>query len=135
MSLTLDDINAVLEGKRNPIWIGRLPQQVALGLGLRVPNVYMDKAYAEKILSKDEIDKFKILMLPFAISNGLLMQERDKPNILLANFNDPDSYRRYTAALKIANNNHEIWLSTFHRAHKKQTRAQKKRSRILKNHD
>ena len=41
MPLTLWDIDDLINRKRDPIWVGEIPYEVAAALGLANPNVYL----------------------------------------------------------------------------------------------
>lgn len=71
--------------------------------------------------------------MPFAISDGLIVQERDKPRFLIVNYLSAALAKRYSLSLKIVNNC-EVWVQTFHRCRKRQTKAQLVRGTILQNH-
>lgn len=136
MSLVLEDITDLLAGERDPVTVCELPFFVAELLGLRNPNVYLSAYSLHHILDDHpEVTQYDLLRLPFVVRRGLLVREREKSNILIANYQDDESSRRWCAALKMARPDKEIYVQTFHRAHQRQTRAHLKRGIILKKHD
>lgn len=73
-----------------------------------------------------------ILHLKAAIRRGLLVQEFKRIKHLSCCYQNPTSpERRYIAGLKFAAGFHELWVSTFHRAKERQTRAILKRSKSI----
>jgi hypothetical protein len=131
MSVTLEDLEELQMGLRGPVHVGELPYEVWTALGLVQPNVYLDRE--ELIHSLKHLDKFDMLRLPMCIHDGLLIQEVGKPCIMAA-YQDPYSHRRFIAALKVANEKSEIWISSFYRGKARQTRKLLRRGVILKNH-
>lgn len=135
MPLTLEDIDDLRKDRRNPIVVGEFPDEIRLMLGLPVALVHLSKHSLTHISSQHpDVNDFDLLLIPFAIKDGLLLRERRKPQIVLCVYQDPDSHRRFVAAIKRARNEPELWLDSFHRAKAKQTRAWLKRCDILKNH-
>jgi hypothetical protein len=136
MSLTLEDIDALLRGERDSIWVGEMPLNVALSLGLAHPNVYMSRERIGHIFERHrDITRFMLLHLPFAIRHGLLIRETRKPECILASYQAADPNRCYIAALKLLSRDCEVWLSSFYRGNIRKTRALIRRGEILKTHD
>jgi hypothetical protein len=135
-SLTLGDVNALLARERGPIWAGELAISAAEALGLATPNVYLSLDSLRHIFEEhSDVSKYELLRLPFVIRNGLLIQERAKPQIVIACYQIPNSPQRVAAVLKATNQNAEMWVQTYHRTHRRQTRAQIRRGNIIKYHD
>ena len=136
MIFTLDDINALLEGRRNPVHVGELPIEVAEAVGVVTPNVYLALERINHIFNKHrDVTKFDLLILPTMIQSGLIVRENKSKTILVASYVHPVTNKRYVAPMKIANNNCEVWISSFYRVSDRQTKALLKRSKILKTHD
>ena len=136
MILTIGDLEALRIGLRSPIVIGEVPFAVQQVLQLRVPNVYLSPESLSHIkVRHPDVGDFDLLLLPMAISRGLLVREIAKPNVIQACYQDPESYKRFVAVMKITNRDSEIWLQSFHRLKKRQTAQILKRSTILKKHD
>lgn len=136
MALTLADLNDLQAGYRDPIVAGEMPYVVARQLGLKNHTAYLSLKSLRHILDEHaDIDLFSLLHLPFAIQKSMLIQDRQRPNVIMMAYQDPQSYRRYTGSLKIAAQECEVWISTFYRAHPRHTKSLLKRGVMLKAHD
>lgn len=136
MALTLADLNDLQAGYRDPIVAGEMPYAVARQLGLKNHTAYLSLKSLRHILDDHaDIDLFTLLHLPFAIQRSMLIQDRQRPNVIMMAYQDPESYRRYTGSLKIAAQECEVWVSTFYRAHRRHTKSLLKRGVMLKKHD
>jgi hypothetical protein len=111
--LTLDMINDLWSGHRSIVWVGAIPWSVSVQLKIANPNVYCDYDQLQHIIKEhSHVTPISLLHLPFVISRGLLIQETVRPHIIRCSYQDPASHRRFVAAVKIANQNTEVWLST-----------------------
>ncbi len=136
MSLTLEDLKDLQDGKRDPIWVGEMPYYVAVKLGLKNHNVYLSLESLRHILEeRNHVPLLALLNLPFTIQRGLLIQEKKKPTIILASYFNAEIRKRYITAMKIKANATEIWVHSFYRSSKRQTKSLLRRGTILKNHD
>ena len=134
MNLTLQDIHALRSGWRDPVTVGELPSTIRTLLGLRVPLVHFSKDSLLHVAKKHpDVSDFDLLILPFAIERGMIMRERKKPNVLLGVYQEPASHRRFVAVMKVAAA-HEVWLTSFHRAHRRQTAQWLRRCDLLRPH-
>jgi hypothetical protein len=136
MSLTLEDIADLRSRQRDPIRVGELPFVVAEKVELRHHGVYLSlESYQHILNAHGDIDDYKLLLLPQIIKHGLVVQENAKRNVLVVSYLDQGSGLRYVAALKIAQSNTEVWVSSLYRSKRRQTLRILKRGTILKNHD
>jgi hypothetical protein len=136
MVLILEDIEDLRSRQRNPIRVGELPFEVATKLGLLNHGVYLSRqSYQHIINAHGDIDDYKLLLLPQILKQGLIVQEDAKQNVLVISYLDQSSGLRYVTALKIAQSNTEVWISSMYRAKRRQTKRILKRGTILKNHD
>lgn len=136
MSLTLADLSALREKRRDPIPVGELPHLIKLALNLRVPIVHLSRESLAHIAKKHpDITDFDLLILPFAIGHGLLVREKSKKHIILASYNEPMSHRRFIAAMKVVERDCEVWLTSFYRTKPRQTKRMLSNAEILKRHD
>jgi hypothetical protein len=134
MSLTLQDIFDLRTGWRNPVNVGELPDAIRRLLGLRVPQVHFSRESFEHTQKKHpDLTDLDLLLIPFAVERGMILRERRKPNVLLGVYQEPTTHRRFVAVMKIAAA-HEVWLSSFHRAHRRQTGQWLKRCYLLRSH-
>lgn len=137
MALTLEDLQDLENpnNDRDPIRVGEFPSSVAAALNLKNHNVYLSRSSLMHIQeAHPDIDHFALLNLPFAIDRGLLVQEIERPHMVIALYVNAISDIRYTIALKISQNGTEIWVSSFHRTKARQTKAVLQRARVLQNH-
>ena len=136
MVLILEDIEDLRSRQRDPIRVGELPFDVAIQLGLLNHGVYLSRqSYHHIINAHGDIDDFKLLLLPQILKRGLIVQENAKRNVIVISYLDRNSGLRYVAALKIAQSNTEVWVSSLYRAKRRQTKSILRRGTILKNHD
>jgi hypothetical protein len=136
MGLTLEDILDLRSGWREPIIVGELPYFIHLALNLRVPQVHLSTDSLAHIAKKHpDITDFDLLLLTPTIGRGMIMRERKKPNVLLAVYQDPETPRRFAAVMKIVSSGCEVWLTSFHRAHARQTKQWLKRCDLFMAHD
>jgi len=134
MGITLQDIHDLRSGWRDPINVGELPDAIRVLLALRVPQVHLSRASLEHIRVKHpDVTDFDLLLLTMAVERGMIMRERRKPNVLLGVYQEPASHRRFVAVMKIAAA-YEVWVTSFHRAHRRQTMQWLKRCELLRRH-
>jgi len=136
MSVTLSDIDAVRSKARNPIPVGELPNLIRLALQIRVPLVQLSNESLAHIGKRHpDITDFDLLLLPFAIRHGMILRERKKTNVILAVYQEPLSHRRFVAVMKIADGGCQVWLDSFYRLKRRQTKTLMKKAELLKPHD
>lgn len=136
MSLTLAKLSDLKAGYSPSIRVGEIPFAVARQLRLLNHNVYLSASSLTHILrDHPDIDLFTLLELPFAIGQGLLVQERRKPHIILSCYQSSVHQRRFIVAMKTAANGTETWVSSFYKSRARQTRSVLNRGNILKPHD
>jgi hypothetical protein len=137
MSLTLEDLEDLANenNDRDPIRVGELPSHVAEVLNLKNHNVYLSRSSLLHIQDgHPDITHFDLLNLPFAIDRGLLVQEIERPHMIIALYLNAISEIRFTIALKISQNGTEIWVSSFYRTKARQTKSILRRGRLLQKH-
>ena len=136
MALTLEDLQDLIAGERDPIVVGQIPFNIASGLSLRNHNVYLSANSLRHVLEEHpDISLIDLLHLPFAISKGMLARERAKPNIVVASYLDGETGKRFISVIKIVQSGTEVWISSFYRSKERQTKRILSRGEILKTHD
>ena len=136
MALIFEDIEDLRSRQRDPIRVGELPFDVATQLGLLNHGVYLSRqSYFHIISAHGDIDDYRLLLLPQILKNGLIVQENTKRNILVVSYLDQNSGLRFVTALKIAQSNTEVWVSSMYRAKRRQTKSILRRGTVLKTHD
>ena len=125
----------LLEHNEGPIWVGEVPYRIAKRLGLKNHNVYLAHGPLVHILDDHpDINVATLMFLPFAINDGLWVQERAKPHVVIASYVSPEIVNRHMVVMKITANNSEIWISSFYRAHTRQTASLLKKGIVLRGH-
>ena len=126
----------LLEGKTGPIWVGEVPCDIAIRIGLKNYNVYLAQKTLIYILdSHPDIDCQALLSIPTALVHGIWFQERANPALVIASCYLEKPKARYQAVMKITKNNAGIWLSRFSRAHVNQTTSLLKQAIILRDQE
>jgi hypothetical protein len=134
MALDLEDIINLLSGNTPWISVGRVVNQARSHLTQKTSTVQLSSDSTRHILSKhgDHLEPASLLLLPASLQNGLWIADRE--NSCRISYLEPESGIRYLAALKVTKNKSEVFLTTFHRAQKGQTKALLKRGKVLRNH-
>ena len=136
MSLTLSDIDDLRRKKHDPIVVGELPNIIRLALRLRVRLVHLSNQSLRHVTARHpDISDIDLLLLPFVIQHGLILQQQNKRNVILACYQQPMSHRRYLAAMKITDRGSEVWLDSYYRTRPRETARLLRRTEILKRHD
>lgn len=126
---------ALLERNEGPIWVGEVPYLIAERLGLKNHNVYLARGSLVHILDDHpDINIDTLMFLPLAINDGLWVQERAKPHVVISSYISPEIVNRHMVLMKIAAHNTEIWISSFYRARTHQIASLLKRGIILRDH-
>ena len=135
--MTVEDLFWLLLDKRPFIPVCKLPQDVCAEIGAATTIVRLSRSTLTHIIGDHvDVDVSQLMMMPKAIQWGLLVDDRERPNHIIASYQDPyATARRYIAVMKITRNRKEIWISTFHRSKERQTRRILEKGRILKKHD
>lgn len=134
MALDLEDIINLLSGQQSTIPVGRIVNQARLHLTQKTSTILLSSDSTRHILSKhgDHMEPSTLLLLPDALRNGLWIADRH--NSCRISFFEKDSGVRYLAALKVTRDKKEVFVTTFHRAQKGQTKALLKRGNLLRQH-
>ena len=118
----------------DPINMGESPDAIRVLLALRVPQVHLSRASLEHIRVKHpDVTDFDLLLLTMAMEREMIMRERRKPNVLLGVYQEPASHPRFVAVMKIAAA-YEVRVTSFHRAHRRQTMQWPERCDLLRRH-
>lgn len=136
MGLTLAAIRELEVGWTDPIGVGELRQEVITTLGWPSGIVYLSRETLFHVRERHpETTDIELCLVSLALRNGLIVAEDHRPNFVVVSYQHPEHPdRRYKASLKLASSRFDIWLTTFHRTARRQTRALLKRGRILQRH-
>ena len=86
MVLTLTDLYDLKDGRRDPVVVGALPEDIRIVLALPIGNVYLSKKSFLHIIEKHSPSYFDLLLSPIMIRNGLLLREKVKKNIIITTY-------------------------------------------------
>jgi len=136
MSISYEDLQLLRLSPKASHQIGTLPESVADHFEWKSRLVCLSGERLEHILEERHgITEADVLLLPYALERGLLLQEKDRPDRLVACLQHPEAEgRRYKAAMKVLSSGFEIWVSTFHLTRPGQTKSLIDRSIILRDH-
>jgi len=134
MALDIEGIAWLLSGNSEPISIGRIVNQARTHLSQKTSVILLSTDSTRHILTKhgDHMEASTLLLLPEALRLGLWITDRDYS--CRVSFEEKETGVRYLAAVKATKDRREIYLSTFHRAQKGQTKSVLKRGTIVRNH-
>lgn len=136
MSLTLSDIDDLRRNRHDPIVVAELPNIMRLALRLRVPLVHLSNQSLRHIQARHpDITDLDLLLIPFVVRHGLILQMKNKRSIILACYQQPMSHRRYLAAMKVSSKGAEVWLDSFYRTRPRETARLMRKAEVLKRHD
>ena len=132
--LLLGDLYDLAAGNKPIIWMGEVPFEIAQKLRLTHQSVYMNRLGLLHIFDEHpDVIPYEILKVPFDLKNGLWLQERANPNVFIVSREDLEQNKRYMVVLKSYEKGSEMWVSSYHRVHEKQTRSHMNRCNILRN--
>lgn len=132
--MNTDELFRVAAGIVQEVKVCRLSSSVAKDIGATTEVVKLSNANLIHILrDHKDLTVSEFLLLPKAIQFGLLVWDR---NALVACYQHPYiETRRYIAAVKLTAGKSELYVTTFHKSAKRQTRTILGRGRKIKNHD
>ena len=132
--LGLEDLYDLAAGNKHIIWMGEVPFEVAQKLNLTHQHVYMNRRSLRHIFDEHpDVIPWEILKVPLDLKYGLWLQERENPNVFIVSREDPEQNKRYMVVLKSYEKGSEMWVSSYHRVHEKQTRSHLRKCDILRN--
>ncbi|WP_108682414.1 hypothetical protein [Methyloceanibacter sp. wino2] len=135
MTITLGDIAKLRSGWCEIIEVGNLPFGVASEIGVFSTLVYLSRESLLHINEKHpDISDIDLLLSCLVIQNGMVVQEKAKPNAYVCSYIEPNSQLRYVAVLKVASPDREMLMTSFRRLRRRQTRSFLRRGRLIKKH-
>jgi hypothetical protein len=98
----------------DPVRVCRLQASLVRKLGAHSDLVQIHPSYAPKLVFKHGLQPEHLRLMPIAAEFGTVLQDRQKT---LSVFYDDRSIfgRLFHMALKTTGEQHEIWITTFHR--------------------
>jgi hypothetical protein len=135
MTLTLENFQQIRSGAQSPFWVGNLSHELIQKLGWVTPCVYFSKETLAHINEKHpDISDFDMLHIPLALKNGLVLKENSADNRVIIAYQPELQESRFRLVLKSTMRNTEIWISSFHRMKRRQTKSMLSRTTILQTH-
>lgn len=132
--LTLEDIVDLALGKYHAVAVCEISHTFANFLYAQTPRVYLSReslAHIRKEHPNDIISDF--LILPDAIAKGMILRDMSRPNHLVVCYEKAEGVR-YVAVLKATLRGDAIYVQTFHRGRRRQTRSLMRRARLIRAH-
>src|SRR5919199_1147082 len=97
--LELSRLFDLAAGRLNPITVGRLPKEGMDYLGARLGLVYLSKESFDHIMTEHPTLTWQeLLRIPEALTRGMLLTDRDRPNCVAISYQCPDTNLRYKLA-------------------------------------
>ena len=134
MALDIEDIARLLAGNSDPIPVGKIVNQARSHLSQKANVILLSTETARHILVKhgDHMEPSTMLLLPEALRMGLWIA--DRPLWCRVSFEEKRTGVRYIAAIKATKCKRELFVGTFHRSQKGQTKSVISRGNVLRNH-
>lgn len=130
--MNLEDLFGLRDGRIDKLLVGRLTSATVSMLGTQTPELYLNRDRLMHIITKCGMKIEDVLLLPDALTRGMLMQEETRPRSFVVCFQHTQI--RYKIAVKIVRGGHELWISTMHPTKQGQTKAILGRSRLVRKH-
>jgi hypothetical protein len=130
----LNDFGSLLDRSFLEKEVGTLPLEVKNYFACSRDTVYLTSETAKKIEIKHRrhLHDHELNLLPSALQKGLWIADRENACVV-SYFHSPTS-RRFICAVKITAARDRAFLTTFHRASKRQTAATLKRGEVIRSH-
>ncbi|WP_159089153.1 hypothetical protein [Tateyamaria sp. Alg231-49] len=134
MEFTLDELIDLLAGRRGDLQVGVIPLEVRQHFGCSREEVFLSSESARHIIDEhgDHIGKNELLRIPEILTKGMWVADRKLA--CSVSFQTETPAIRLLAAIKITRNHSRMYVSTLHRAKKRQTKSKLKRGQLLRPH-
>ena len=134
MIFTLEDIVRLREGWFSERQAGETPFAELEKLGWPSPIVYLSRQSLYHINQQHpDVTDFDLLQLPNVISSGLLVQEKAKPNILIA-ISGIGEHRFAVVMKRASKTNFDVWISSARKLRTRQTASILRRGGVVRSH-
>jgi hypothetical protein len=135
MPLELSQVYMLRRDRRHVVSVGPLADAGCTYLQSSTADVRISGAGLAHILERrPDMTDLEVISMSYGLRQGLLVSERKNRNCLLVSYVHPDTNVRYKIAIKAAAGGQELWVSSFHRMRKRQTRALFDRGEIVQKH-
>ena len=130
----LEDLHRLVTGQVPILNIGRIPIEVLPYFRSTTQTVFLSTDSIIHILPEheDHLEVPEFLKVPAVLERGLWIADR-KMSCCISYFDAVESIR-YIAAVKVTQRRHELYLKTFHRGAKRQTKTLLGRGSLLRTH-
>lgn len=134
--LGFESITELLSGRTPSVAVGTLPLEVRRYFGRSHDIVYLSSESAAHILEQhgDHIEAQDLLRIPKILETGLWISEKQRPEWCSVFHYSSQSQDRFVAAVKVTKDRRECFLTTLHRAKKRQIRSKMRRGDVLRSH-
>ncbi len=123
-------LHELAAGRHDPLQVGELPVRVLEHFGCRLPWVYLSKETFDKIMRKHgHVTFFDVLILPEMLRKGRYVA--DRRNAVAVCYRHPETDKDFAAAVKITADAFELYVTTVHRAERKQVERIMRRGREI----
>ena len=134
-ALGLGDLEELAAGTKTSIWAGEVPADVGRQLGLRNRDVSLNARTLRHIYGDHpDVIPHEILKIPIDLKEGLWLQERAKPNLVIVSRYDAMQRTRYMTIMRTSGAGTEMWVAGYYRVNARQMAALFKRCRMLRSH-
>jgi hypothetical protein len=134
MTIELSNVSKLRKGWLADVVVGPLNPIGVRYLTSSVVEVRLTHAQLLHIDKHGGFSDFDIITIPFGLAEGLFIGDDLRKNHLIITYVYPDNLVRYKVVVKSARSGTELWLCTFHRMRRRQTKDLLKRGNIVKRH-
>ncbi|MEO9167204.1 MAG: hypothetical protein ABI230_02250 [Aestuariivirga sp.] len=135
MSLLLSSLQELNAGLFDPIRVGEIRFDTAQKLGLKNHGTYLSKISLDHIFFKHkDVTYYDLQCIPLALAKGLVVQEIQKPHVLLCSYENPVNGKRYICSMKVITAKTEVWITSFYRSDIGQTKKLLERGIVIQTH-
>lgn len=133
--MTSENLADLALGVKDPIEVCRLDATLASILRVHTPVVFLSRYSLLHIRERHaDMTAERLMLLPSALQKGLVIREARRPNHIVFCYQAARETERYIAILKAAVAGHELFVQSFHRAKRRQTRTMLDRGKKLRDH-
>jgi hypothetical protein len=134
MSLTLEDIHKIRAGWLDLIQVAELPSSILESIGWMCPRVYFGKRSLDHIAEgHEDVTDYDLLRIPAAIKLGMMVLDERNGDYLEIGYQTENPNIRFRCTLRTFSDT-EVYVWTFHRTRRKQSRAMLRRGRLIRTH-
>ena len=108
MTISVVDLIPLHMNQNANVQVGRLPDDIVAAMGWRLPYVYLNgERLAHILLPRHGVAENDVCLIPFALSDGLILQEAG-PRRLTICYQPPRDDRRFKLACKLLDRGYDM---------------------------